>query len=53
MILMILRVINAGLTNVSFGFKVNGNGYAYRHPKGGTAGNLIDRQTELLLKSCI
>ena len=41
-----INVINAGLTNVSFGFKVNGNGYVYRHP-GGTAGNLIDRQTEL------
>lgn len=25
---------------------MNGNGYVYRHP-GGTAGNLIDRQTEL------
>lgn len=41
-----IRVINAGLTNVSFGFDVKGERYVYRHP-GGTAGNLIDRQTEM------
>lgn len=41
-----INVINAGLTNVSFKFKVNGAEYVYRHP-GGTAGNLIDRRTEL------
>lgn len=41
-----IAVINAGLTNVSFGFDVNGIRYVYRHP-GGTAGNLIDRQAEL------
>ena len=41
-----IKVINAGLTNVSFGFDIQGIPYVYRHP-GGTAGNLIDRQTEL------
>ena len=41
-----IKVINAGLTNVSFGFDVKGNRYVYRHP-GGTAGNLIDRQAEM------
>lgn len=41
-----IAVINAGLTNVSFGFDVAGTRYVYRHP-GGTAGNLINRQAEL------
>lgn len=41
-----IAVINAGLTNVSFGFDVNDIRYVYRHP-GGTAGNLINRQAEL------
>ncbi len=41
-----ISVINAGLTNVSFAFKCNNKRYVYRHP-GGTAGNLIDRETEL------
>lgn len=41
-----INVINAGLTNVSFRFKVEDTEYVYRHP-GGTAGNLINRQTEL------
>jgi len=41
-----INVINAGLTNVSFRFMVNGVQYVYRHP-GGTAGNLINRQAEL------
>ncbi|MDO5157138.1 MAG: NTP transferase domain-containing protein [Eubacteriales bacterium] len=53
-----ISVINAGLTNVSFAFTVAtrraGFGtsvsdsvkYVYRHP-GGTAGNLIDRRSEL------
>lgn len=41
-----IAVINAGLTNVSFSFMVKKQKYVYRHP-GGTAGNLIDRQTEL------
>lgn len=41
-----IKVINAGLTNVSFGFNVKGERYVYRHP-GGTAGNLIDRQAEM------
>lgn len=41
-----IAVINAGLTNVSFSFLVKDTKYVYRHP-GGTAGNLIDRQTEL------
>ncbi len=40
-----IRVINAGLTNVSFGFDVKETRYVYRHP-GGTAGNLINRQAE-------
>lgn len=41
-----ISVINAGLTNVSFAFICKGIKYVYRHP-GGTAGNLIDRQSEL------
>ena len=41
-----INVINAGLTNVSFRFKVDGIEYVYRHP-GGTAGKLIDRRAEL------
>lgn len=41
-----IAVINAGLTNVSFGFDVGDIRYVYRHP-GGTAGNLINRQAEL------
>lgn len=41
-----IKIINAGLTNVSFGFDVKGERYVYRHP-GGTAGNLIDRQAEM------
>ena len=40
-----IDVINAGLTNVSFSFSVGKEKYVYRHP-GGTAGNLINRQTE-------
>ena len=40
-----IRVINAGLTNVSFGFDVHGTRYVYRHP-GGTSGNLINREAE-------
>lgn len=41
-----ITIINAGLTNVSFAFDCKGTKYVYRHP-GGTAGNLIDRQSEL------
>lgn len=41
-----IAVINAGLTNVSFAFDVSGIKYVYRHP-GGTAGNLINRKSEL------
>lgn len=41
-----INVINAGLTNVSFRFTVEKTQYVYRHP-GGTAGNLIDRDTEM------
>ena len=40
-----IKIINAGLTNVSFGFDVGDERYVYRHP-GGTAGNLINRKTE-------
>lgn len=41
-----IKVIQAGLTNVSFMFVVDDIKYVYRHP-GGTAGNLINRQAEL------
>lgn len=41
-----INVINAGLTNVSFRFTVEGTQYVYRHP-GGTAGNLINREAEM------
>lgn len=41
-----IDVISAGLTNVSFAFTCKGKKYVYRHP-GGTAGNLIDRKSEL------
>lgn len=44
--IMNIDVINAGLTNVSFSFDCSGVKYVYRHP-GGTAGNLIDRKSEL------
>lgn len=44
--IMDISVIHAGLTNVSFVFACNGKKYVYRHP-GGTAGNLIDRKSEL------
>ncbi len=45
-----ISIISAGLTNVSFAFNCNGTKYVYRHP-GGTAGNLIDRQSELLCQT--
>lgn len=45
-----IAVINAGLTNVSFGFDVGEVRYVYRHP-GGTAGNLINRQAELFAQT--
>ena len=45
-----ITVINAGLTNVSFAFMCNGEKYVYRHP-GGTAGNLIDRTSELFAQT--
>lgn len=41
-----INVINAGLTNVSFRFTVDGVQFVYRHP-GGTAGNLINREAEM------
>lgn len=41
-----ISIIQAGLTNVSFQFCVDGTAYVYRHP-GATAGNLIDRSSEL------
>jgi thiamine kinase-like enzyme len=40
-----IEVINAGLTNVSFKFRVDEIQYVYRYP-GGTSGNLIDRKAE-------
>lgn len=45
-----IEVINAGLTNVSFSFEVANEKYVYRHP-GGTAGNLVDRQSEFLAQN--
>lgn len=45
-----ITVIQAGLTNVSFKFTVNHHEYVYRHP-GGTADNLINRQTELYVQN--
>ena len=42
-----ISVINAGLTNVSFSFEVDGKKYVYRHP-GGTADKLIDRKSEYI-----
>lgn len=42
-----IEVIQAGLTNVSFAFTVDGVYYVYRHP-GGTARNLINRDTEVV-----
>lgn len=41
-----INIIEAGLTNASFSFDINDIKYVYRHP-GGTAGNLINRETEL------
>ena len=41
-----IQTINAGLTNVSFSFKVDKQKYVYRHP-GWTADNLVNRATEL------
>ncbi len=48
--IMDIQVIQAGLTNVSFMFSVDGVKYVYRHP-GGTAGNLIDRQAEFFAQT--
>lgn len=45
-----IKIIQAGLTNVSFKFVVDGNEYVYRHP-GGTAGNLINRTAELFAQN--
>lgn len=41
-----IKTIQAGLTNVSFVFRVGNERYVYRHP-GYTAGNLVERETEL------
>ena len=41
-----IDVIDAGLTNVSFKFRIDDTEYVYRHP-GGNADNLIDRKTEV------
>lgn len=41
-----IKVIQAGLTNVSFKFSVNNIQYVYRHP-GATADKLINRKNEL------
>ena len=40
-----ISVISAGLTNVSFRFRIGESHYVYRHP-GGTAGNLTNRKAE-------
>lgn len=45
-----IKVIQAGLTNVSFAFTVDGVQYVYRHP-GSTAGCLVDRQAELFAQT--
>lgn len=41
-----IKIIQAGLTNVSFKFTIENTQYVYRHP-GGTAGNLINRTAEI------
>lgn len=45
-----IKTIQAGLTNVSFSFIVNNTKYVYRHP-GWTAGNIVDRKTELFAQT--
>lgn len=45
-----IKVIQAGLTNVSFMFSIGTEKYVYRHP-GGTAGNLVDRKSEVLAQT--
>jgi thiamine kinase-like enzyme len=45
-----IAVIHAGLTNVSFMFRVAHNMFVYRHP-GGTSGNLINRKNERIAQS--
>jgi len=45
-----IKVIQAGLTNVSFAFTVDGVQYVYRHP-GSTAGWLVDRRAELFAQT--
>jgi len=45
-----IEIIEKGLTNVSFKFVVDNIKYVYRHP-GGTAGNLVDRRTELFAQN--
>lgn len=42
-----IKIIQKGLTNISFRFEANGIRYVYRHP-GGTAGHLVDRETEVI-----
>lgn len=44
-----IEIVQAGLTNVSFKFSIKDTPYIYRHP-GGTADNLIDRQSELYVQ---
>ncbi len=44
-----IEIVQAGLTNVSFKFTIKDIPYIYRHP-GGTADNLIDRQSELYVQ---
>lgn len=48
--IMDIEVIQKGLTNVSFKFSVKNQFYVYRHP-GGTAGNLVDRETEMYVQN--
>lgn len=45
-----ISIISAGLTNVSFAFTCDDKKYVYRHP-GGTASNLINRQSEMFAQS--
>ena len=49
-----IRIIQKGLTNVSFKFSVKGIDYVYRHP-GINAPNVVDRKSEVFAqyKACL
>ncbi|MBU5430986.1 NTP transferase domain-containing protein [Kineothrix sp. MSJ-39] len=44
-----IHIVSAGLTNMSFSFRVQNEYYIYRHP-GGTAGNLVSRNSEKIVQ---